>query len=129
MSEQKGLKIALKNFFAQDFFRSGVVHWALICSIMLNASSWALLAFFIRPVDFPIILHYNVYFGVDLIGDWWQAYFLPLIGLVVLATNVVLGFLFYCQKERIISHVLLLAAAVVQVVIAIGMAGLIRINY
>lgn len=129
MQTIKTLKKWLGNLWTQDFFRSGYVHWALICSILLNVLSWGLLAFFIKAVDFPIILHYNVYFGVDLIGDWWQVYFLPLVGLVVLLTNLMLGFFFYSQKERIITHILLLAATMVQVVICIGVINIIRINY
>lgn len=128
LQKEKAVKF-IEQFFRQDFFRSGYVQWALICSIILNFLGWGIMVYFIRPVDFPIILHYNVYFGVDLIGDWWQAYALPLIGLTVLAINGILGFLFYAQKERLISHVLLLASSVVQIVIVIGVAGLAHINY
>jgi hypothetical protein len=88
-----------------------------------------MIAFFIRPVDFPIILHYNVYFGVDVIGAWWQVYFLPLIGLVILSVNTVLGYLFYQQKERIVAHLLILATFIVQIGISIAVASLLLINY
>ena len=129
MVRTKTLKIWAGNFFAKDFFRSGYVHWALICSILLNFLDWGLLAYFIKAVDFPIILHYNVYFGVDLIGDWWQVYFLPLVGVMVIGVNLALGLFFYQQKERIVTHVLLLASTIVQVIITIGVINIIRINY
>ena len=122
-------KSILKNFFSQEFFRSALVHWILIGSIVLNFANWCLIAFFIRPVDFPIVLHYNVYFGVDVIGAWWQVYFLPLIGLVILLVNSVLGYLFYGQKERIVGHLLLLAAFIVQISLTIAVASVLLINY
>lgn len=119
----------MKRFFSEDFFRSSVVQWALIGALLLNVATWATAAFFIRPVDFPIVLHYNVYFGVDLIGDWWQVYSFPTIGLIILALNMSLGLFFYRRKERIISHVLLLGACLVEVCVAIATASIILINY
>ncbi|MDD5397135.1 MAG: hypothetical protein PHW24_03700 [Candidatus Moranbacteria bacterium] len=114
---------------SKDFFRSALVHWVLIASLMVNAINWGMIAFFIRPVDFPIILHYNVYFGVDVIGAWWQVYFLPLIGLVILSVNTALGYLFYQQKERIVAHLLILATFIVQIGISVAVASLLIINY
>jgi hypothetical protein len=101
----------------------------LIVSLLVNAFNWGAIAYFIRPVDFPIILHYNVYFGVDVIGAWWQVYFLPLIGLVILSVNTLLGYLFYQQKERIVAHLLLLATFIVQIGISVAVASLLLINY
>lgn len=119
----------IKKFFSHEFFASAIVHWVLIGSLVLNLTSWGLVAFFIRPVDFPIILHYNVYFGVDIIGPWWQLYFLPAIGVIILGINVVLGYLFYQKKERIIAHLLMLATFIVQVGIVIAVASLLMMNY
>jgi len=126
---QKKLKFRFKQFFSQEFFRSALVHWVLIGALILNAANWGLIAFFIRPVDFPIILHYNVYFGVDVIGAWWQVYFLPLVGLAILGINAILGYLFYQQRERIVAHLLMLATFIAQVGITIAVICLLIINY
>jgi len=119
----------LNRFFSQEFFKSGLVHWVFIGALLLNALNWGLVAFFIRPVDFFIILHYNVYFGVDVIGDWWQVYFLPFIGLLIMLVNAILGYVFYQQKERLIAHLLMLATFIIQVGITIAVASLLIINY
>lgn len=123
------IHLKLKYFFSQEFFRSGLVQWVIIGALLVNVTNWGLIGFFIRPVDFPIILHYNVYFGVDVIGAWWQVYFLPLIGLAILIVNTVLGYLFYQQKERIVAHLLILATFIVQISITIAVASLLLINY
>lgn len=135
-SKQNILKITdkipesfLKAFFAKEFFRSGLVQWMLIASFALNALNWGLIIFYIRPVDFPIILHYNVYFGVDIIGSWWQVYFLPLIGLLILSVNSLLGYLFYQQKERTVAHLLMLAVFIVQICLSIAVISILIINY
>ena len=122
-------KRSAKNFLSKDFFKSGLVHWTLIAAFLLNLANWGALFYFIHPVDFPITLHYNVYFGVDIIGPWWQAYFLPAMGLIILLVNTALGYLFYQQKDRIIGHILLLTTCIVQVALSIAVASIILINY
>lgn len=128
LSKMKPIK-NIKSFFAQEFFLNSIVHWVLIASLILNASSFGAIAFFIRPVDFPIILHYNVHFGVDVIGTWWQAYFLPSIALVIFSVNVILSRFFYKNGERIIAHMLLLALLMVQIGIAVSVGSIVMINY
>lgn len=118
-----------RNFFSQEYFRSSLVQWVIIGALFLNIANWLAIAFFIRPVDFPIVLHYNVYFGVDVIGAWWQVYSLPAIGLIILLVNSSLGYLFYKQKERIITHLLMLGTFIVQIIMTIAVASLLMINY
>lgn len=125
----KNLKTKLENFFALEYFRSAFIQWVLIGSLIVNLANWGFIAFFIRPVDFLIILHYNVYFGVDVIGSWWQMYLMPSIGLLLLVVNASLGFLFYQRRERIVAHLLMLATFIVQVGLSIGVASLLLINY
>ncbi len=122
-------KLKLINFFSKEYFHSGLIQWVLIGSLILNVANWIFIAFFIRPVDFPIILHYNVYFGVDVIGSWWQMYFMPLIGLLILFVNAVLGYLFYQRKERIAAHLLMLTTFIVQLGLSIAVTSLLLMNY
>jgi len=122
-------QLKLKTFFSQEFFQSGMIQWSLIGSIIVSLANLGVIIYFMRPVDFPVVLHYNVYFGVDMVGKWWQAYFLPCIGFGVLAVNTTLGYVFYKQKERIVAHLLLLAALVVQCAVSVAVASIIMINY
>ena len=117
------------SLFSKDFFQSSVVQWSSIGSLLINLASWSVLAYFIRPVDFPIVLHYNVFFGVDMIGAWWQAYSIPLMGVAVLCINGTLGLVFFQQKERVVAHLLLLASFVVQMAVLVATAAIVVINY
>lgn len=117
------------HFLRQEYFHNSLVQWSIIGALFLNVVNWVLIAFFNRPVDFPIILHYNVYFGVDVIGAWWQVYSLPAIGLAILSVNTILGYSFYCQKERIMAHLLMLGTLMVQIIMTIAVATLLTINY
>ena len=117
------------GFFGQEFWRSSLVHWLLIGTIFLDAASLAVLAFYIRPIDLPIVLHYNVYLGVDVIGDWWQMYFLPVISNLFIAVNTILAYYFYQKKERLAAYIFLLASFFIQAGILIAISGLMMINY
>ncbi len=88
-----------------------------------------MLFFFIKPINFPIILHYNVYFGVDIIGNWWQVYFLPAMGAAFFAINMILAYVFFQSRERIASYLLLLTSFILQVGNIIASSGVIFINY
>ena len=87
------------------------------------------LKIFVQPVDFPIILHYNVYFGVDVLDDWRKVYIMPLIGVFLLIINTLLGLYFYKNNERIASHILAMASLMIQLSLLVASASIILINY
>jgi hypothetical protein len=119
----------IKSFFAQEYFKSHIVIWLLILSLVANMIDWLILKIWIKPVDFPIILHYNVYFGVDLIGDYRQVFVLPLIGLILFVVNLILSLYFYKQKERISSYMLMIASLMIQLSLIVASVSVILINY
>lgn len=128
-SINKRLGLRSKSSFAEGYFQSYVVIWLLALSVIANISNWVVLKLFIKPVDFPIILHYNVYFGVDMVGSWKQVYFLPALGIGLFLVNAALSVYFYRQKERIASYLLLLATLMIQLSLIVASVSVIIINY
>jgi hypothetical protein len=122
------LKDEFRLFFAKEFFRNPIIQWLFIAATFLNLVSWALITIFIRAGEDPIWLHYNVYFGVDVIGDWWQAYVLPAMGLFFFIVNFTLAYHFFNTKERIAAHLLFLASILIQISIIIAEVPVIIIN-
>ncbi len=118
-----------KRIKANEFFRSGIILWFLASNLFINIAIWILLLIFVRPIDSGIILHYNVYFGVDNIGKWSQAFIMPSIGLALFILNLILARFFYFNKEQTASYSLLLASLMVQVCLLVGSISLIIINY
>ena len=115
--------------FTQDFFKNSVVHWLLLALTILIAINWIIPVIFIsRNELYSIILHYNVYLGVDLIGEWWRIYLVPAIGTFIVLLNSFLAWRFYARKERIASYILLIAALMVQLSSAVAIASVILIN-
>ena len=133
-AREKGLKSEFKLFFERhfkksEFWNSKIILWLLGLNLASNLANWLIIAIFINHLDGDIILHYNVYFGVDELGNWKQAFLLPIIGIILFALNAVLAAWFYAKKERIASHILLLASLMAQWSLIIAAASLIMINY
>lgn len=125
----KKLRLWLASFFGQEYFKSHIIIWLLILSFVTNLANWLILRVWVKPVDFSIILHYNVYFGVDLIGSYQQVYVLPAIGIILFCINSLLSLYFYQQKERIASYILLLAMFMIQLSLIVASTSVILINY
>lgn len=111
-------------------FRENVlVRTLLIGSLTALLLSVALLGYFIRPSGTPIVLHYNVYFGVDLLGVWWQAYALPFLGGLFLLGHFFLARRFYLRTERIACYLMLLSAGMLSGGLLVASISIAFINY
>ena len=118
-----------KNISEREFFQNRIILWLLALNLALSLVNWAIIVIFINRLDVGIILHYNVYFGVDSIGDWRQAFLLPIIGIILFILNAVLAVYFFEKKERIASYILLIASLMAQVNLIIAAVSVIMINY
>jgi len=125
----EGLILDLKSFFIQEYFKNIIIIWLLILSLIANLANWIMLKLLVQSVNFPIILHYNVYFGVDLKGDYRQIFGIPLIGLFLFLVNFILAKHVYKKGERIACYLLLMATLMMQVNLIIYSLSIILINY
>lgn len=57
-----------------------------------------------------LFLHYNIIFGVDLVGPWWKILFLPIGGLAIILVNFLLSLYIY-NHDKLISRLLIFFAA------------------
>ncbi len=89
----KSLKDGFKLFFEKyilekEFFQSSIIIWLIALNLVANLINWVVIAIFINHIDRDIILHYNVYFGVDNMGNWKQSFILPIIGIIIFASHI-----------------------------------------
>jgi len=77
----------------------------LAAGFILNIMLWLFIYTQVNPRDDLIFLHYNIYFGVDLIGEWYWLYFMPLLGIVIFCTNIVLSVLLKKRDNSIRSFI------------------------
>ena len=104
----------IRDFLAEKFL---VV--TTVLAVFMNAALWMYLSFTITPQSSATPLHYNIYFGIDLLGPWWWIYFLPAAGLGITLVNCAASVLL-CRRERFAAYFLTLASALVQLLLSIG---------
>lgn len=81
----------------------------------------------VHPTAEQIFLHYNIIFGVDLIGEWWKIYYLSIFAVLAFMLNYALSFWFYV-KDRFLSRMLSLFTLMVELFLLLGAWFIIGLN-
>ena len=96
-------------------------------AILFNLATWLVLYLRLTPAEFPIPLHYTIYFGIDYINNWSQAYYLPLTGLIIIIVNVIISIFLY-RYSKLLAYLLTGSALLVQFILLIGAFCLINLQ-
>lgn len=112
-----------------SFFRNSIVRVLIGVNIFFCLVSFGLLAYFVRPTENILVLHYNVYFGVDIQGVWWQLYMLPVAGILFFLGHLFLAYRFYQKYERIAAYLMLFSSGLLNIGTIIASASVAFINY
>jgi|AntAceMinimDraft_8_1070364.scaffolds.fasta_scaffold26718_1 hypothetical protein len=129
--KKKFSKIKLQNkpksIKKGNFFNNRANRFFIVIGAVLNLVAWLLV--FVKLMSFPepIILHYNAYFGMDLVGSGKEALLLPIAGLIILILNCSLGFIFR-KKDVLIVKIVLATSFLFNLVIDIALIALISVN-
>ena len=107
--------------------RNKIIGFGILISMLLNIGIWIVLYIYIKPSHDPIYLHYNIYFGIDLIGEWYRIYLIPLTGLVIILVNYLAGVIMYSSK-RVLSYLLVIFAVPVNMFLALSAILIVYIN-
>jgi len=124
------LKDRLAYLFSEIFYLKHVKIYLAFGGVV-NASLWFFSWLFYRQVkEDLIILHYNVDFGVDLIGSPEKIFMIPALGSFALVFNFFLLFVFAKRSDlRMISHLSLAAALLVNFFLSLSLGPLYIINF
>ena len=111
----------------RSFIQDRLVKINLLASLVLNIIIWTMLAWQTKFFPELITLHYNIYFGIDLLGYWYQIFLLPALGLIVFLLNSFFAILLF-NKEKIISYFLVGATTLIQVLLLLATISIISVN-
>jgi len=117
----------LKNF--KQFIKNPLLALLFGISMIISIINFLGLLFFVRKLNTSIILHYNVYLGVDSIGDGKQVLLMSIVGFFFILINLFLAYYFFSQKERMVSHILSLTTFISQIGLTIASVSIIIVNY
>lgn len=115
-------------FYVLDFFH---VRFYLIFLLGGNLFIWLLTYFInVNVSQNLVVLHYNVDFGVNLIGDVKRIFIIPILSLIIILINTFLLFaLGKHQDFKMISHLLLASCLVINLILISALFSIYLINF
>lgn len=77
-----------------------------------------------------LILHYNVDFGIDLIGEHNDVFFIPLLALIFSFLNISFLLFFYKEKYlKFMAHLFLSSSVLVNIILLTALMSIYLINF
>lgn len=117
---------SIKNTM-KEFFKNTTNQLLIGSSLLLNIALFLFFYFFIKQSNIPIVLHYNVDWGVNYFGEVKSIFVLPTVGIIIFLLNGVLALKLW-EKSRILSYFLTAATFLVQSFLIISGIALYLIN-
>jgi hypothetical protein len=111
------------HFWPSRFYGILIIFWQLV--------GWFQAWFIYRNLSSNIlVLHYNVDFGIDLVGDSFKIFLFPLLALLVSTINLfILIFLAKSKNFKIFVHFLLGSAVLFALFLSIALLAVYLINF
>lgn len=95
--------------------------------LLFQLFMWVYAALYVRPTADQIFLHYNVVFGVDLIGAWWKILAVPFGGFLIFLLNFSLSW--YCYSDdKILARFLTFVATLLNLFLAVAFYLVVGLN-
>lgn len=97
-------------------------------ALLLNIATWAVLFRRIPYTDGIIFLHYNIYYYIDLVGEWKQMWWVPGAGAVALVVNA--GLVFIVRRiPQAIAVMTLTITLSLQLMLVVAAVLIVLLNY
>lgn len=107
--------------------RTRAIAVLIISIVLVNAISWGLLLWKIPYTDATVFLHYNVFYGIDLVGTWKSLFWLPGSGLAFALINILLLRLSKVV-DTFIAHIVLIITLLFQIMLAVASLLVVLLN-
>lgn len=118
-----------RNFSQFIKFPPTIIYLAIIIALQIF-NWWQAWNIFRRLTSEFLILHYNVDFGIDLLGQSRDVFYFPTLSLVVVLFNIILALSFFRRpKGRLLMHLLLSATIIFSVFVSTALLMLSLINF
>lgn len=125
-------------YLGAGFFRSAVADLfflrpALIgfaSALLLNIVTWLFTIALTRSIGSDIaILHYNVIFGIDKVGEGVSLYALPLAALEIFVINFVVAALIAGKKNALLIYILAAGSFLASAIILVALYFIYLVNF
>ena len=112
------------------FIKNKYILPCVIFSLLLNILIWLLLYLKIGNQTESIALHYNIYFGIDMIGSWYKILMIPLGGIIILIYNWIISYFIYKQNNEniFLGYLLNFSSLFIHIILIISSILILIIN-
>lgn len=118
------LKSRITDYLSLFYIKAYFI-FLLVCNLILWLLCWLIV---VNIGQETAILHYNIVFGIDYIGNPHNIYIIPTIGSAWWIINFIIAFLVF-KKDKILSHLLLLSAFVGHLFLGLAIYSIYLINF
>jgi len=89
----------IKLAFNRPYWKDKLALSILSASLFVNIALWIYLRLIVKPTSQPIILHYSVRFGPDILGEYFQIFSIALVGTFIILINAILSDFIYSREK------------------------------
>jgi len=114
----------------RDLWHYTQLKFFLLATLLLNIASW-IISIIINTLatnDSVIALHHNIYFGINLIGDARQVYFIPLLGILLTLINTIFSYIIR-RDDSFFLYVFAASSALINFFLLLGLGSILLINF
>lgn len=72
-------------------------------------------------------LHYNIHYGVDSTGVWWQIFTLPALGVLFVTINT-FGALWFVKRDLVLVRITIFASVILTAFLFLAMVFVVSLN-
>jgi hypothetical protein len=113
-----------------SYFKEPIARNTLAPSFLLVLLSFGAIFWFLFPEaseQIAVPLHYNIHFGVDRYGAWWQIFTIPTVGLGIVLLNGVTAAILW-SRDKMLSVFLSLVTLGFEVLLCVALTFVILLN-
>lgn len=115
------------NFLPKDFVSDAYQRAVLAAGSLVNIILWVIILIKVQDGSKPIPLHFNAVYGIEFVGKGYLLFELPLIGLLVFATNFLLA-RHLTTADVFMSRFINTVSLVLQIFLLIAVFGVLYLN-
>jgi hypothetical protein len=117
-------------FFKRVFFNKHLRIYTII-NLLLTVLAFVFAWYLYQNISSDlIVLHYNVLFGIDKVGNPQEIFVLPLLSLAVFILNTLLSISFFRKKHfNFLSHLLPISSLLVSIIAIFSLLSLYLVNF
>jgi hypothetical protein len=107
----------------REMWRSRLIKVSTVLSVLFWLLSVALPAWRVVPEivgKTAVPLHYNIHFGIDTVGPWWQIFVVPAVGLLFMVMNLIAARMTW-RRDPMLSYTIAAATAFIELLLLVAM--------